>query len=124
MCQDDVRRECNQLCRVFANSSGVARRPTRLDSHVLAEAPTRLLHPLQKRPKPRLKFRIIRCRSQDHADPSHALGLLRMKPKRQSSRRARNNSDKIPPPHSITSLARASKDGGTLIPSAFAVLRL
>ena len=34
------------------------------------------------------------------------------------------NRDELPPPHSITSSARASSVGGTLRPSAFAVLRL
>jgi hypothetical protein len=54
---------------------------------------------LQKRSEPRLKFRIIGCRSQDHSDPPHALGLLRVKPKRPNSRRTRDDSNEIPPPH-------------------------
>ena len=40
------------------------------------------------------------------------------------SRRAAEHRDKFPPPHSITSSARANSDGGTLRPSALAALRL
>jgi len=99
VCQDDVRRKRNQFRRVFANSSDVARRPADLDAHVLADAPARLLQSLLKRAKPRLKFRIIRRSGQDHADPSHAVGLLRMNSERQCGRQTGNNSDEISPPH-------------------------
>src|SRR5205823_7811653 len=37
---------------------------------------------------------------------------------------AADEPNEFPPPHSITSSARASSDGGTVSPSAFAVLRL
>jgi hypothetical protein len=36
-----------------------------------------LLQSLQERPDPRLKFHIVRTRSQQHADAPHALILLR-----------------------------------------------
>jgi hypothetical protein len=46
MGQDDVWRERNQLCCVFANSSGIAQGPTGVNPHVLADAPARLLQSL------------------------------------------------------------------------------
>ena len=39
-------------------------------------------------------------------------------------RRAAEQRDELAPPHSITSSARASSDGGTIRPSILAVLRL
>ena len=49
--------------------------------------------------------------------------LLRARGERHR-RRAAEPCDEFPPPHSITSSARASSDGGSMRPSAFAVLRL
>ena len=49
--------------------------------------------------------------------------LLRPRRKRPRRRRAEER-DELAPPHSITSSARASRIGGTSMPSAFAVLRL
>src|SRR5207244_12873510 len=51
--------------------------------------------------------------------------LLRPRRYRPCSRRAAEQRDELAPPdHSITSSARASNVGGTVRPSAFAVLRL
>ena len=43
---------------------------------------------------------------------------------RPPDRQAAKKCDELPPPHSITSSARASSAGGTVIPSALAVFRL
>src|SRR5215471_21288865 len=50
--------------------------------------------------------------------------LLRSHRKRPSSCRAANKRDELPPPHSITSSARASNDEGIVRPRVWAVLRL
>jgi len=52
------------------------------------------------------------------------LRLLRPRYDRPCRRRAAEKRDEPTPFHSITSSARASRDGGTVNPSAFAVLRL
>src|SRR5262245_37619646 len=52
------------------------------------------------------------------------LVLLRARPERPRRRGATDERDEIAPLHSITSSARASSDGGTSMPSAFAVVRL
>src|SRR5262249_37975228 len=50
--------------------------------------------------------------------------LLRMRRKRPSCRGGTEGRDEFPPPHSITSWARANRDAGTSRLSALAVLRL
>ena len=60
----------------------------------------------------------------EHADAPHPLALLRPRRDRPRRRRAAEQRDELAPFHSITSSARASSDGGTSRPSAFAVLRL
>ena len=57
-------------------------------------------------------------------EPTTGIGLLRARVERPYCRRAAEQRDKLAPPHSITSSARASSVGGTSRPSAFAVLRL
>src|SRR6266540_949972 len=60
-------------------------------------------------------------------EPSNSVdspGLLRTHGQRPTGRRAAQQCDERAPPHSITSSASASIDGGTFRPSALAVLRL
>ena len=66
-----------------------------------------------------LRLQIFGSQRKEHSDAAHPVLCA----KRQR-RRARNSDDERAPPHSITSSARASSDGGTLRPSALAVLRL
>ena len=75
-----------------------------------------------KCPDASLKFRIVCCCRQEHADAPYR--LLRPCDKRPRSRRAAEQRDELAPPHSITSSARASSVGGTSRPRALAVLRL
>jgi len=98
---DDVRRERSQLRCVFANSSGIARRPTGLDSHVLAGAPAQLLQSLQKRSEPRLKFRIVRSCGQEYSYAPHPLALLRLRSKRPHCHRASKCFDELAPSHCL-----------------------
>ena len=50
--------------------------------------------------------------------------LLRARPERPRGRRAAEQRDELASPHSMTSSAATSRPGGTVRPSAFAVLRL
>ena len=60
----------------------------------------------------------------DETDTWDRALLLRPRCERPRSRRSAEQRDELAPLHSITSSARASSDGGTSRPSAFAVLRL
>src|SRR3954447_6807873 len=95
--------------------------PAAVNLHILADGPTRLLQALQKCPDASLKFRIVCCCGQEHADaPYRLLRPCRKRP----GRRAAKQADELAPLHSITSSARASSTDGMVRPSAFAVLRL
>src|SRR5262249_36296029 len=62
-------------------------------------------------------------RAAEKSDHRHRR-LLRARCERPRRRRAAEQRDEIAPPHSITSSARPSSCGGTVRPSAFAVLML
>src|SRR5262249_25495177 len=85
--------------------------------------PSELLQSLAERRQVVMKFRVVLGMRHKHADPPFPFGLLRVCPERPS-RRAAEQRDERAAPHSITSSARASSVGGTVRPSAFAVLRL
>src|SRR5262245_43545239 len=123
--EDDIRRERNQFCRIGADAIGIGPCPTGLDLYVAPDGPARLLQALQKCPMSRLSQCIVGSTVMEHADAPHPLALLRARPKRPCRRHAAEQRDELAPPyHSITSSARASSDGGTSRPSAFAVARL
>src|SRR5262249_26914859 len=66
--------------------------------------------------------RTIEARTEE-AEPNESAGLLRTR--RQGPRcRAAEQRDELAPVHSMTSSARASRDGGTSRPIALAILRL
>src|SRR6516165_4524431 len=60
----------------------------------------------------------------EHADAPHAVALLPARRERPRRRRAAEERDEGPPVHSMTSSASANSDGGTVSPSALAVVRL
>src|SRR5262249_12778678 len=122
---DDVRRECDQFRGVFAGSVDIASGPADVEARVAAGGPAQFRQLLHDRGELSLALPIALARRQEHADAAHALWLLRSRRKRPRCRRAAKQRDELAPPHhSITSSARASTVGGTLRPSAFAVLRL
>ncbi len=88
MSQDDVGRERGQFRRVSANVGGIGSGPAGIDPHVAADGPAQQPQRLQERPDAGLKFWVVRYCGQQHADASHALGLLRAHGKRPASRRA------------------------------------
>ena len=63
------------------------------------------------------------CSMPENTDTGELSGLLCARCNRPR-RRATEQRDELAPPHSITSSARASNEGGTSMPSIFAVLRL
>jgi hypothetical protein len=72
----------------------------------VADGPARLRQPLPERYETGLRFGIVRGRAHEHPDAPHSLALLRARRERPR-RRAAEQGDEIPPPHSITSSARA-----------------
>src|SRR4029077_9228837 len=103
---------------------GIARGPAGVDPHVAAVGPAQLLQHLHKRSEADLSVRVGSRRAKEHPDAPHTLALLRARGVRHRNRRAGKPRDELAPPHSITSSARASSDGGTVRPSALAVFRL
>src|SRR4029077_14981124 len=72
-----------------------------------------------------LPFWIIRGLRHEHADTPHPRALLRARAQRKyGGGAAAQQRDELAALHSITSSARASSMGGTVRPSALAVLRL
>ena len=69
-------------------------------------------------------FRIVLCQIHENGNAPHALGLSRAHHERPSRRCTAHKTDKFPPPHSITSSAVDSRDGGTVRPSIRAVSAL
>ena len=103
-------------------SVGIARAPASIDAHVAAVGPAQLLQPLQERRDAGLRIADRPRRELDeHADAPHPLALLRARRERPRRRRTAEKRDELAPPHSITSSARASRDGGTVRPSILAV---
>src|SRR5262249_28405063 len=102
---------------------GVTAAPTNVHPHVAAIGPTQVRKCLRERSDGRLRRRIVLFLPHYHADPPHALGLLR--PHRQRPRRRTpQTGDERPSFHWITSSAVANSVSGMERPRALAVLRL
>src|SRR5258708_20269340 len=112
----------DQFRRSGLYTFGMASAPAILDPDVAAIGPAELAERIEERRGVGLTFSIgLRVVRHQHADPPR---LLRARRERPGRRRAAEKRDEIAAPHSITSSARASKIGGTSMPSALAVLRL
>ena len=62
--------------------------PAKVDPNIAANGPARFLEALQERREAHLSFRIVRGEVHQHADPPHALGLLRARRERPGGRAA------------------------------------
>ena len=71
-----------------------------------------------------LPLGIISGYAHKYADAPHSVRPLRARREWPRRRRSAEQRDELPPLHSITSSARASREGGISSPSALAVLRL
>src|SRR5215831_6266367 len=95
-----------------------------IDAEILAFNPSQLTKFLDECREIRLPRRVGRRAIHEHADAPNALArLLRARCERPGGRAAEQR-DELAPLHSITSSAATSRPGGTVRPSAFAVLRL
>src|SRR5262249_4638421 len=107
-----------------ADGLGVATRQTVFNQKISAHRPTEMPQGLLESWLERLYLGISRREGHEHPDTTHTLRLLRARRERPRRRDAAEQSDKLAPPHSITSSARASSVDGTSRPNALAVLRL
>jgi hypothetical protein len=81
----------------LAEAVEIARAPAVFDAHVAADVPAAFLQPLRERGDPRQRIRIVRASTHEHADPPHALALLRARGKRPSRRSTAEERDEIAP---------------------------
>src|SRR5215472_17589388 len=118
-----VRRCADQLRRVGLDACSVGASRAIVDLQVAALAPALFLHPLPECRHASYHFRIVCGQAAEHADPPHALALLRTCRERPRGCAAEQR-DEVAPFHSITSSARSRNDSGMVRPSALAVVRL
>src|SRR5262249_7880229 len=111
----------DQIGRQWRQSIVLTVRPPIFDRHVAAFDITGFAQALVERAHT-VHPAIRRCTAKK---PNHRHSwLLRARRERPRCCRAAEQRDELPPPHSITSSARASSLSGIWRPSAFAVLRL
>jgi hypothetical protein len=96
----------DQLLRERSYPIGVIAKPPKVHPYVAAIGPTQARKRLRERRVARLRLRIIFIERHEHADPPHAVALLRARRDRQC-RRAGKRDDEIAPFHSMISVARA-----------------
>ena len=109
-----------------AHLIGPAWAPTKFDAEVAAFGPTQLLESLLQGCNASLRLRISRRKPAQHCNPPHSvrqLGYRTVRRKQPSSHTA-NKRDELAPPHSRTSLARATNTSDKEMPSDAAVFRL
>src|SRR5262249_32152931 len=122
--QNELWRERDEFRRPFARIVGIGGAVSNIQPHVAPLDPARLLQPLPKGRAALVCLGIVSRLVHKHADPSHALALLRARRERPHGSRAAKQRDELTPFHSITSSARASSVGGISRPRALAVTRL
>src|SRR5262249_34284530 len=92
---------------------GVARGPAFVDVDIAADLPAQLVKPLAKGGNPALRSSVA-SNSDQHADPSPPLSVLRAPRERPCCRCTANERDELATPHSITSSAATSSLSGTV----------
>jgi hypothetical protein len=113
----------NQLLRERSHPIDVTAGPPKVHPHVAAFSPTQVRERLSEHRVAKLPLGIVFETPYEHADAPQ-VALLRPRRKRPGCRGAPEPCNELPPYHSITSSASASRFGGMVRPSAFAVLRL
>src|SRR5262249_13774350 len=113
----------HQLARIFMHARDIAAGPAPLDLQVPSLSPSQFRKSLPKCNNARLRHRVVLADTHEHTEAPHALCLLRARRERPRRRRAAYSRDKLSPPHSITSSARARIESGMVTPSVLAILR-
>ncbi len=113
----------DKLPRQFLRARSIPRRPACRELQIAALYPAEGLQRLTEGSDARLPFRIAFCGAHHDPNPPHPDGRLRVGG-RGPCRDPAEKRHELPPPHSITSSARARRVGATAIPRAFAVFKL
>src|SRR5262249_7251176 len=113
--------QADEIERITFDAISVGGGPTLIDAQIVALPPPQFLQAIDERPE-ELAARRAR-EGQEHSHPPRPFALLRARRERPR-RRAAEKRDERAAFHSITSSAATSKPGGTVRPSALAVLRL
>jgi hypothetical protein len=85
----------DQLGRMDAKTSRIAVAPAAVDLEGASDGPAQFLQHLLKRSIATLSFGVVSTKIREHPDASHALGLLRARPKRPGGCRAAEKRDEI-----------------------------
>src|SRR5262245_3104603 len=96
--QDNVWRERDQFCRIFARAVDIILAPAGVDANITAIAPAQVFHSLLERYEAGSAVRIVRGSVHEHADESQLLRLLRARSE-PPRRRHTENLDELAPPH-------------------------
>src|SRR5262245_6881504 len=120
-CHDDIDWKPHEIFRELAHSPGVSLGPTKLNDDIgsldVAQPPELLAERFEGIGE------CVRILPQK-TDTVHLAGLLRTRGERPHRRAAEQGDELATSDHSITSSAATSMAGGTVSPSALAVLRL
>src|SRR5262249_56349306 len=108
--QHDVDGQPNQFAGEFWQSVGVARSRTKFKDQIMPFGISEPAHLLTECCEQRVRKFPTWCKDADARRPTRRLRPCRQRPR---YRRAAEERDEMPPPHSITSSARASSVGGT-----------
>src|SRR5262249_2543447 len=119
--QDDVGLQADQLLRERSHPIEAIAIPPKVHPHVAALGPAHARKRLSERRE--IRLRLVFVEPHKHADAPHAVALRRAC-RRRPCRRTPEPHDELPPSHSITSSATASRLGGTVMPSALAIFML
>ena len=120
MGKDDVGRERDQFCRLFANLSVIGRSPVDVHPHVAAIDPAQFLQRLSKRGQPGLIVRIVLGYGQENTDEPHPRAWLAPRSDRPCRHRATEKRYKLapshrPPPWFRTTPIKAEKEAITAV---------
>src|SRR6516165_4533860 len=120
-CQQNIGRRSHQLLGITTEDVGIGSAPPISQFKIATLVPSRCTKSRLECASEALGFRIGlgNCHQCTHARRA----LLCPRDERPSNRTAEKRNE-LAPPHSITSSARASTDGGIVRPSALAVVRL
>src|SRR5262249_38279129 len=124
MRENEIGLQRSEFLRESLHQLGVERGPAIVEPDIAALRPPEFLESLLKFGDYGLSFPIAPSIRHQHADPPHALGLLRPRRERPRRRRAAEQRDELAALHSITSSALNRTEVGSSRPSDLAVLRL
>src|SRR6516165_9558234 len=120
--QENIGCCAHQLLGITTEEVGIGSAPPISEFEIATLVPSRCAESRLECANKALGFRI--CLGNCHQCTHACRALLCARPERPSRCSTNEERDELAPPHSITSSAVASSDGGSLMPSVLAVFRL